>query len=69
MRAGSLSLEELKIGGLGLVNTIIRLKLLYGDVSYDIENIAPHGTRVTLRGNGIAPRKEEADDQDDGCGG
>ena len=67
--SGSLSLEELKIGGLGLVNTIIRLKLLYGDVSYDIENIAPHGTRVTLRGNGIAPRKEEADDQDDGCGG
>ena len=41
----------LKIGGLGLVNTIVRLRLVSGDrLSYDISPNTPTGTIVTLKG-------------------
>ena len=43
--------SELKIGGLGLVNTIIRLKLSAGEsVGYRIARNFPQGTTVTLSG-------------------
>lgn len=43
---------ELKIGGLGLINTILRLKIMMGaDVMYSIEQSKPRGTIVTIYGN------------------
>lgn len=47
----SKSFDELKIGGLGLISTIIRLHLMLGDdIKYSIENSNPHGTVVILYG-------------------
>ena len=40
---------EMQAGGLGLLNTIVRLKLL-GDISYEITQNRPRGTLITLRG-------------------
>lgn len=43
--------KEMKLGGMGLVNTIIRLKLFYNeDFDYDIKNLSPSGTEVILKG-------------------
>jgi len=43
--------SELKIGGLGLANTITRFRLTMDDeVSYAIEDNDPRGTVITLRG-------------------
>ena len=43
--------SDLKIGGLGLVNTIARLRLVSNDsLTYAITHNAPTGTVVTLRG-------------------
>ena len=43
--------SELKIGGLGLSNTITRFRLTMDDeVSYAIEDNDPRGTVITLRG-------------------
>lgn len=45
------SLILLKIGGMGLVNTVARLKLKYkDDIIFKIENIPSGGTSVTLGG-------------------
>lgn len=42
----------MKLGGLGLVNTIIRLKLLYDEnVYYSIESTEGQGTTITIGGN------------------
>jgi len=40
---------EMQAGGLGLLNTIVRLKLL-GDISYEIKRNDPMGTVITLKG-------------------
>lgn len=42
---------ELKIGGLGLINTLIRIKLNTGeDITYSIEDNKPRGLIVTMKG-------------------
>jgi two-component system, sensor histidine kinase YesM len=46
------SYPAMKLGGLGLVNTIIRLKLLYDEsVHYSIESAKGIGTTITIGGN------------------
>lgn len=43
--------KELKIGGLGLVSTITRLRLSCDvDVEYTIENLSDKGTSITIKG-------------------
>lgn len=43
--------KELKIGGLGLVSTITRLRLSYNSyVEYTIKNLSEKGTVITIRG-------------------
>lgn len=45
-------LEDLQIGGMGLINTIVRLKLKYQDeVTFNIENLPSGGTKITIGGN------------------
>lgn len=42
---------KLKLGGMGLVNTIVRLKLsLNEDLEYAIHNLRPTGAEVTIKG-------------------
>lgn len=42
---------SLKIGGMGLVNTVARLKLKYGDsILFDINSIPGGGTTIVLGG-------------------
>lgn len=44
--------HEMKLGGLGLVNTIIRMRLsMGGPVTYEIGKNGPAGTIITLRGS------------------
>jgi len=51
--------HELKIGGLGLINTILRLKLLLGEgVEYQVRKNTPRGTIIVLR------EGESSDDKD-----
>ncbi|KIL37211.1 hypothetical protein SD71_00260 [Cohnella kolymensis] len=51
MLHSSIQVDGLKIGGLGLVNTIVRLKLLYKEkFEYQIESSQPQGAKITLRG-------------------
>ena len=45
------SLESLKIGGMGLMNTLFRLKIKYKeDFFYDIENLEQGGTCISIGG-------------------
>lgn len=45
------SYTELKIGGLGLANTIVRIRLTMNEeISYSITPNQPRGTEITLRG-------------------
>ncbi|BBI35529.1 sensor histidine kinase [Cohnella abietis] len=54
VNSNSLNINGWRIGGLGLVNTIVRLKMLYrGDFYYRIEKNGSTGTRVTI---GVATR-------------
>lgn len=47
----SSNLSMLKIGGMGLINTIVRLKLKYkDDITFHIEQIPDGGTRITIGG-------------------
>ena len=44
--------QEMKIGGLGVVNTVVRLRLVYGEnVNFYVYNIRPHGACITLEGD------------------
>ncbi|WP_070001020.1 sensor histidine kinase [Cellulosilyticum sp. I15G10I2] len=44
--------SQMKIGGLGLVNTLIRMKLNTGkEIMYSIENNKPQGLIITMRGD------------------
>jgi sensor histidine kinase YesM len=43
---------EMQAGGLGLLNTIVRLKLL-GDISHEIKWNDPIGTIIILRGRTV----------------
>lgn len=55
--------SKLKIGGLGLVNTILRLQLLLGEeVEYEIKQNIPSGTIIILR-------EQSSDDKDIDSGG
>ncbi|MDF2613177.1 MAG: hypothetical protein K0S71_963 [Clostridia bacterium] len=43
---------EMKIGGLGLINTLIRMKLNTGkEITYSIEDNEPQGLIITMRGD------------------
>jgi sensor histidine kinase YesM len=45
------SIASLKLGGMGLINTLARLKLRYkNNFTYDITNNDPNGTTITLKG-------------------
>lgn len=45
------NLSSLHIGGMGLINTIARLKLKYKDnVTFTIENLSSGGTKITIGG-------------------
>lgn len=45
------SLDDLKLGGLGLLNSYLRLKLRYGgEMLFKIDNNHPSGTRITFGG-------------------
>ncbi|RCX18795.1 sensor histidine kinase YesM [Anaerobacterium chartisolvens] len=45
------SIKDLKLGGMGLINTIVRLRLLYKeDMIFKIEQNAGGGTKITLGG-------------------
>jgi sensor histidine kinase YesM len=44
--------RDMHAGGLGLLNTIVRLKLL-GGISYEIKRLAPTGTVITLKGRTV----------------
>ncbi|MFP3153495.1 histidine kinase [Lachnospiraceae bacterium ZAX-1] len=47
----SSNLDSLKLGGMGLLNTISRLKLKYGEnIKVTIENLSTHGTKITIGG-------------------
>jgi len=50
---------EMQAGGLGLLNTIVRLKLL-GDISCDIRKNDPTGTIIALKGRIV--RNDNTDD-------
>lgn len=51
MASTSLHMDNLKIGGLGLANTIVRLKLHYTkEFRYEIQRNTPRGTTIALRG-------------------
>jgi sensor histidine kinase YesM len=48
----SSTIDSLKIGGLGLVNSLVRLKLHYGEQAYfALENQEGGGTKITLGGS------------------
>ena len=49
---------DMHVGGLGLLNTIVRLKLL-GGISYAIERHTPTGSVITLKGIGISGEQGE----------
>jgi len=53
---------EMKSGGLGLLNTIVRLKLL-GDIEYEIKQNEPTGTVITLKGRTISNGGAPVDNQ------
>jgi two-component system, sensor histidine kinase YesM len=47
----STNLNDLKLGGLGLLNTYIRLKLLYNEkMIFNVEENSSRGTRITIGG-------------------
>jgi two-component system, sensor histidine kinase YesM len=47
----STNIKNLKLGGMGLINTIVRLKLLYKDeMIFNIENGTSGGTKITIGG-------------------
>ena len=51
LKSDALDMSGWRIGGLGLANTIVRLKLRYrGGFHYRIEKNEPSGTRVTIGG-------------------
>ena len=44
-------IQKMKFGGLGIINTYIRLNLFYGgDCVFEIENLSPRGTRIRIGG-------------------
>jgi sensor histidine kinase YesM len=52
IRNPSSNITDLTIGGLGLVNTYIRLKIIYqSHTIFKIGNILPHGIKITIGGN------------------
>ncbi len=51
-RGSSDKYTEMKIGGLGLINTLIRMRLNTGkDITYAIEDNTPRGLIITMRGD------------------
>jgi len=51
MSSSTVHMGNLKIGGLGLVNTIVRLKLHYAkEFHFDIQPNLPRGTKITIKG-------------------
>lgn len=48
----STNIKDLKIGGMGLINTLVRLKLLYkDDMILSIQSHIEDGTKITIGGN------------------